>query len=104
MPKANDSEKRVVMARSVARRWVGRVAKAEYRLRVLYGAVEFKNLPNLLRAFRDGKVAMSGLQALPDMGVKEDFDGFEVWSSNKDALMSLNVWLEARGFETTGVW
>lgn len=92
------------MARAVARRWIGKVARAEYRVRVLYGAVEYKNLPNLLRAFRDGKVAMKGLKPLPDMGVKEDFDGFEVWSSDKEAILSLNTWLEGRGFETSGVW
>lgn len=104
MPDIVGSDKKVVMARNVAWRWIRKVAKAEYRLRVLYGAVEYKNLPNLLRAFRDGKVAMKGLVPLPDMGLKEDFDGFEVWSSDKEALSTLNVWLEGRGFETTGVW
>ena len=103
MAKPKD-EKRVVMARAVARRWIGKVARAEYRVRVLYGAVEYKNLPNLLRAFRDGKVAMQGLKPLPDMGVKEDFDGFEVWSSDKEAILALNTWLESRGFETSGAW
>lgn len=97
------SEKRVVMAHNVARRWVGRVAKAEYRVRVLYGATEFKNLTNLLRCFRDGKVAMKGITKIPDMGIKEDFDGIDVWSSDHDAMVQLNEWFEAKGLETSGV-
>lgn len=92
------------MARDVARRWVSKIAHAEFRLRVLYGADEYKNLPNLLRAFRDGKVAMRGLSTIRDLGVKEDFDGIEVWSSNREALVNLKEWFERRGFETSGVW
>jgi hypothetical protein len=96
-------EKRVVMARTVARRWIGRVAKVEYRIRVLYGAKEFRNLTNLLRCFRDGKVAMMGIQRIPDMGIREDFDGIDVWSSDHDALVTLNTWFESKGLETSGV-
>ena len=98
------AERKVVMERAVARRWIGRVAHTEYRLRVLYGATEFKNLPNLLRAFRDGKVAVKGVRVIADLGVKEDFDGIELWSSDRDALAGLQTWFEGRGFETTGVW
>lgn len=97
------TEKRVVMAHNVARRWIGRVARAEYRVRVLYGATDFKNLTNLLRCFRDGKVAMKGLAKIPDMGIKEDFDGIDVWSSDREALVMLNTWFESKGFETSGV-
>ena len=97
-------EKRIVMARVVARRWIGRVAKVEYRVRILYGSKEFKNLTNLLRCFRDGKVAMAGIKKISDMGIKEDFDGIEVWSSDHDALVTLNTWFESKGFETSGVW
>jgi len=70
----------------------------------MYGATEFKNLPNLLRAFRDGKVNIKGLEVIPDLGVKEDFDAIEVWSGNHVALARLGQWAEDRGFETTGVW
>jgi len=97
-------EKKVVMARSVAQRWIGRIAKAEYRVRILYGSKEIKNLTNLLRCFRDGRVAMSGLSPIPDMGIKEDFDGLEVWSSNHDAMVVLDKWFEDQGFSTSGVW
>lgn len=103
MDKKN-TERRVIKARAVAGRWIARVAKAEYRLKILYGPIEVKNLPNLLRSFRDGKVAMEGVPALRDMGVKEDFDSVEVWSRNRVALIALKDWFETRGFETTGVW
>lgn len=97
------SEKRIVMAHNVARRWIGRVARVEYRIRVLYGANEFKNMVNLLRCFRDGKVAMKGLKRIADLGVREDFDGIDVWSSDYDAMVQLNTWFEAHGYETSGV-
>lgn len=97
-------KKRVVMAKRVARRWVGKFSTPEYRFQVLYGAREIKNLPNLLRSFRDGKVAMSEVDSLPDLGVKESFDAVEVWSRNREALVKLAAWFEKRGFETTGVW
>jgi hypothetical protein len=99
----HSTEKRIVMAHNVARRWIGRVARVEYRIRVLYGATEFKNLTNLLRCFRDGKVAMKGLSRIADMGIKEDFDGIDVWSSDYDAMVALNTWFEERGLETSGV-
>jgi len=101
MPK---TVKRVVMAKTVAGRWLSRCAHAEYRLRVLYGAHEFKNLPNFLRAFRDSRVAVQGLMPLPDLGIKEEFDAVEVWSSDRDALARLKDWFEKRNMETSGVW
>jgi len=104
MDKKNTTERRVINPRAVAGRWIRRVAKAEYRLKILYGPIEVKNLPNLLRSFRDGKVAMDGVPSLRDMGVKEEFDAVEVWSRNRVALVALKDWFENRGFETTGVW
>lgn len=99
-----DSEKRVVMARRVAQRWLRRVAHAEYRFDVLFGAREIKNLPGLLRSFRDGKVAMEGVPTIADLGVNERFDALSVWSSDRKGLIQLKDWFEKRGFETTGVW
>ncbi|MHC4780376.1 MAG: hypothetical protein ACYTFG_17540, partial [Planctomycetota bacterium] len=75
-----EAEKRVVMAKRVARRWLRRVAHAEYRFQVFLGAREVKNLPSLLRSFRDGKIAMEGVSRIPDLGVKESFDSLSVWS------------------------
>lgn len=99
-----EAEKQVLMARSVARRWLSRVAQEEFRLRVIYGSREYRNLPNLLRAFRDGKVAIQGVPTIPDLGVKDDFDGVEVWTRDREAMLKLGHWFEGRGLDTTGVW
>lgn len=100
----NQVEKRVVMSKTVAKRWVARIAHAEYRFKILLGTQEVKGLPGLLRSFRDRKVAMAGVEPLPDLGVKENFDYIEVWSSSHDGIVKLKDWFEKRGFETTGVW
>ena len=97
-------ETQIVMTQRVAARWISHVAKVEYRVRIMYGSLEYKNLPGLLRGFRDGKVAIKGLDPIPDLGVKEEFDALEVWSSNHKALLRLGEWAEGRGFETSGVW
>ena len=97
-------EKRVVMSKSIARRWVIRTAHAEYRFKILLGSQDLKGLPGLLRSLRDRKVAMAEVQPLPDLGMKETFDYIEVWSSDHDGIVKLKDWFEKRGFETTGVW
>ena len=99
-----ETEKRVVMVKRVAARWIRRVARPEYRFQVLLGAREIKNLPGLLRSFRDGKIAMENVPVISDLGVKGSFDSVSVWSSNREALIKLKNWFEKRGFETTGVW
>jgi hypothetical protein len=101
---AEVTEKRIVMPKNVARRWLSRVAQVEYRFKVLLGTKEIRNLPGLLRSFRDRKVGMAGVSPLPDLGVKENFDFIEVWSTDHDGVMRLKDWFEKRGFETTGVW
>ena len=98
------TERRVIQARKIAGKWIARVSHGEYRLKVLYGPFEIRNLPNLLRSFRDGKVAMEGVPVLKDMGIKEEFDFVELWSKNREALCKLRDWFEDRGFETSGVW
>ena len=98
------SEKRIVMAKEVARRYLEARAHPEFRFSVLYGAKAVKNVFGLLRSFRDGKIAMEGVKPLPDLGVREEFDKLTVWSSNKQAIESLQDWFEKRGFETTGVF
>jgi len=92
------------MARAVARRWLAKVATAEYRIRVMYRAREYRNLPNLLRAFRDGKVKIANLHPVQDLGVREDFDFVEVWSHNYEGLYKLGQWFEKQDFDTTGIW
>ena len=97
-------KKEVVMARRVAARWVSRMAAPEYRFRILLGGNEIRNLPSLLRSFRDGKVAMDGVTPIRDLGVREAGDYIEVWSRRWGDLLALSQWFEKRGFETTGVW
>lgn len=98
------SEKRVVMAKRVAARWLAQKAKAEYRFSVLMGQREIRNLPNLLRSLRDGKVAMAGVPTIADLGVAEHFDKVTMWSNDREAMLKLANWFERRGFDTTGVW
>jgi len=92
------------MAQALARRWLTKVATAEYRVRIFYGAREYKNLPNLLRAFRDNKAKIAGLSPVCDMGVKEEFDYVEVWSRDYEGLRKLGQWFEKQDFDTTGIW
>lgn len=101
MPK---NEKRVVMTRRVAERWLRSVMYPEYRFKVLYGAQDFNNMANMMASFRDGKLAMKGVPRVVDLGVKDSFDGLELWSKDRDGLMALQAWYEKRGLETTGIW
>jgi hypothetical protein len=101
---SEQTERRVVMAKRLAARWIIRKAKAEYRFSVLLGSREIKNLPNLLRSMRDAKLAMEGVPTIPDLGIEESFDKVTMWSNDRDAMVKLADWFERRGFDTTGVW
>lgn len=98
------NEKQVVMVKTVARKWLSKMARAEYRIRVVHSSREYRNLPNLLRAFRDGKVRIAGLRTVADMGVREEFDFVEVWSKDYAGISKLGEWFERQGFDTTGIW
>ena len=100
----NASKRRVVMAKLVAARWIEDRARPEHHLRVYYGPREIKNMPNLFRSFRDGKLKMGSIEPIPDLGIREEFDHVALWSTNKIALKHLAEWLEARGCETSGLW
>ena len=99
-----DERKRVLMSRRLAARWLRAVSFPEYHLRVLFGARDIRNLPNLMYSFRDGKVAMRGVPRVADLGMKVSFDGLELWSKDHDGLVALGSWFEKQGFETTGIW
>jgi len=98
------SARRVVMTKSVARQWLLKKAKPEYRIRVFNPAT--KDYPSVLRGFRDGKLRLAGggVKPIPDLGVKEDFEGFYVWSSDREALKTLEQWFSKRGLETNWIW
>lgn len=101
---AKTDERQVVMAKRVARRWVASIAYPEYRLRVLFGSFQIRNLTSLLQSLRDGKIAMQGVPRVADLGLKEDFDGLDLWSKDREGLRALQAWFEKRGFETSGLW
>lgn len=97
---------RVVMARRIAARWLNDQAKPEYRLKVFTAGTsrERRAMPNLLRSFRDGRIRLGSMEPIADLGVREEFDHFVLWSSNREALMKLAAWFEERNYETTGIW
>ena len=103
------SERRIVMSHQVARRWLQKHARAEYRLSIYSGASnKIKGLPNLLRSFRDQKIRLGSkgnfVTPIPDLGIKDRMDSIQVWSSDHSALITLKNWLEDRGAETSGIW
>ena len=98
------SEKRVVMARVVARRWLQDRVHSEYNLKVYHGPREIRNLPGLLRSFRDGKLKIGSVNPIPDLGIREEFDYIVLWSSDRSGLIQLRKWFESRGCETSGIW
>lgn len=98
------SNKRVVLAKLVATRWLEASVHPEYRLKVYAGSVEINRVPSLLRSFRDSKLKIGSVDPIPDLGIKEGFDHVELWSSDSEGLRKLQAWFEERGCETTGVW
>ncbi len=94
------------MAKKVARKWLEKRAKAEYRVQAYtMGRCKVRNLPNLLKAFRDGKVSLVGVPTIPDLGIRvQGMDSVEFWSSDEVSLKQLQEWLEKRGLETSGIW
>lgn len=102
-PKA-PSHRRVAMAKRLARKWVLANCTAEYRITVYRGAKEVRNLPGLLRSFRDAKVRIGSVEPIPDLGIRTGFDQITIWSRNRVALITLDAWLRKSGCETTGVW
>ncbi len=98
------SERRVVMAKVVALRWLEAHSHPEFRLKVYYGPRDIRNLPGLLRSFRDAKIKIGSIEPIEDLGMQEEFDHLTVWSSDHAGLVQLRDWLEARGCETSGIW
>jgi hypothetical protein len=93
------------MAKALAKRWVEENAHPEFRLKVYRSAAkELKNLPGLLRSFRDGKLKIAGIDPIEDLGIQPGFDHLIVWSSDRESLVRLDEWFHKSGCETTGVW
>ena len=92
------------MAKRVASKWLQDRAHPEFRVTVYPGPEGFKNLPGLLRSFRDAKVRISSLAPIPDLGMEVKPDRLTVWSKDREALLSLEKWVVKMGCETTGIW
>jgi len=98
----NPSACRVVMSKEVARNWLQKQARPEYRIRVFNPAG--KDYPSVLRSFRDGKLKLAGVVPLPDLGIKEEADSFYVWSSDQSSMKTLQEFFRKRGLETSWIW
>lgn len=96
--------KTVDLARKIASRWLESNVRDEYRLTVYQPANPIKNLPAMLRSFRDGRLKLGSIKPITDLGVKVGFDRLEVWSSNRDGLIELDAWFQKHGCETSGIW
>jgi hypothetical protein len=100
MPKS--SAKRVVMTKKVAREWLENRSQAEYRFRVFNP--QAKDYCSVLRSFRDAKLKLANVEQIPDLGIKEDFGCFYLWSSDQSSLNTLERWFSKRGLETDWIW
>jgi hypothetical protein len=96
---------RTALAKRLARKWLDTNAAPEFRLTVYGEEGKIKNLPGLLRLFRDGKTKLSSsVLSLPDLGIKTQDEKLVLWSKDRAAMASLDQWLLRMGYETTGVW
>ena len=89
------------MARGVAGKWLERRAKVEYRFQILASPQYFGGI---LRSFRDGRIKLSKVEPLPDLGVSEMSDGVQVWSSNLESLRTLDKFFSRQNIETSWIW
>lgn len=99
---------RVCMAKRVATAWLASHAQPEHRITVYAGSENIRNLPGLLRAFRDNRARIAGLGKYPgtldDLGISTGFDQLTLWSKNREGMVALDQWLRNKGCETTGIW
>lgn len=98
----DSSVKRILMSKEVATKWLLKQARPEYRFRVFNPHA--KDYPGLLRAFRDGKTKIAGVESIQDLGIKEEFGGFYVWSADAPKLEKLKDFFEKRGMDTSWIW
>lgn len=102
---AEESVKRILMAKKVAKSWLLQNVQPHYRI-VAYLSIDdsSKNIPSLLQGFRNGKLKLASVPPIPDLGMKVEFDSVSVWSSNREAMLKLDAWFQSKGCETIGVW
>lgn len=108
--KTPPSTVRVVMAKSVANRWLHGLTRSEYRFTIFGFAhpSKAKKFASSLRSLRDRQhkeaSASTSLPAISDLGVRERGDAVEVWSSNVESLRKLARWAETVGLNTDFIW
>jgi hypothetical protein len=109
-PDDNPLTVRVVMARSVADRWLRGHTRSEYRFTVFgfQSPAKAKRFASSLRSIRDRQLRVSShpthLPVIADLGVKEKGDAVELWSSNVEALRKIARWAESAGMNTDFIW
>lgn len=96
------ADKQVQLTRRVAQRWLRSIAFPEHRLLVLCRPEREDRLHRLLQCVREGSPPR-GLPPIRDLGVRRLLDGFEIWTHDVVQLKALCLWLEQRGFETSGM-
>ena len=97
-----DQKKRIIMVRKVAAKWLLTNGNLEFRIRI-YNPIR-RDYPSLLRSFRDKKIKLAKTDPIPDLGVSEKSDGFEIWSSDVKSLRTLKEYFEKRGMDTSWIW
>jgi hypothetical protein len=103
---------RVVMAKSVASRWIKGLSRTEYRFNIFGfdSTAKAKKFASSLRSLRDrpnhrkSSETPTLLPSISDLGVRERGDMVEVWSSNVDSLRKLARWAESVGLNTDFIW
>lgn len=97
-------EKRVIMAKKVAQRWLEENAFPEYRFRVLLNGGDAPAYAGLLKGLRDGRITLQKVARIPDLGVQEEVGSLTVWSANKAGMQSLRDYFMRRGMDTSWIW
>lgn len=92
----------VLIAKKVAKKYLDTISHREIRMRVFLPPDKKPKLIRLLKGFRDGRLAINGVEKIPDLGIHEGFDSIELWSESKEGLESLKSWCEKLGYEVAG--
>ena len=102
-----DHEKRIAMTKDIAKEWVQNNSRPEYRL-VVYPPMSgtgVKDLPTILRAWRDGKSRLASESKPSDLGVHiSDAGTLTIWSTDYPKMKAISSWLSRRGYEVEGIW
>jgi hypothetical protein len=96
--------KNVLMTKRVAMKWLKSKMENYYQVTIYNRNKGSQRTANLLKLCRDGKLLLNGMKPIPDLGIKETFDGVVLSSSNHKSLTDLEKWFESNGYITSGVF